>query len=176
MPHAPSHVVTVILRRMRQEARPEVIAAHARLRAAAARADGFLGAQDSWLPPHGDEIDLVTVFSFRSRRDLEAWDRAPERQRLIADLDRHCLDISERAAFDGLALLQPDRVRVSKPETVAILIGLILTLGWLADLLLPPFPEPGRTVLAVSVNVCLISYVFLPWSIRLLDALKRKAR
>ncbi|WP_323764126.1 hypothetical protein [Marinovum sp.] len=93
---------------------------------------------------------------------------------MLADLDRHCLKISDRAAFDGLSLLQPDSVTISKIETVVILILLILTLGWLADMLLPSMREPWRTVLAVTVNVCLIKYVFLPWSIRCLVALKAR--
>ena len=72
------------------------------------------------------------------------------------------------------ALLLPDTVKVSKLETVVVLIALILALGWLANMLLPPMAEPWRTVLTVAVNVCLISYLFLPWSIRLLVAIRKR--
>ena len=103
-----------------------------------------------------------------------SWEGAPERKRLIAEVDRQCLEISDRAAFDGLSLLLPDTVKVSKLETVVVLIALILALGWLANMLLPPMAEPWRTVLTVAVNVCLISYLFLPWSIRLLVAIRKR--
>lgn len=169
-----SQVVTVILRRFSLSAKPAVQAANDRLCAAANGYKGFQGAENTYLPTGGSHIDLVTVYSFGSREDLQRWESSPERRRLIAELDEHCLKVSERAAFDGLSLLQPDTVRVSKPETVAILIFLILALGWLADMLLPPMGKPWRTMLSVTVNVCLISYVFLPWSIRLLVALKRR--
>ncbi|TNF17855.1 MAG: hypothetical protein EP318_20220 [Rhodobacteraceae bacterium] len=174
MPTTTPQAVTVIIRRVPLDARAEVQAAIARLRVAAHRFEGYQGAEDTYLPTTGRHVDLVTVFSFDTRENLRRWESSEERKRVIADVDRLCLKVSDRASFDGLALLQPEGVKASKIETVAILIVLILILGWLADMVLPPMPEPWRTALSVTVNVCLISYLFLPWSIRGLVALKKK--
>ncbi|WP_323767006.1 hypothetical protein [Marinovum sp.] len=167
-------VVTVVIRRLQPEAKPAVQAGIARLRTAARQYPGYLGAEDSYLPTTERHVDMVTIFSFDSRRNLKRWEIAPIRRQLIAEVDRHCLEVSDRAAFDGLSPLLPDSAKISKPATVAVLIVLILALGWLADLLLPAFPQPWRTVLTVTVNVCLISYLFLPWSVRALAALRKR--
>lgn len=174
LPATTPQVVTVVLRRVALDAKPEVQAAIDRLRAGARQFQGYQGAEDTYLPATGSYVDLVTVFRFDTRENMQRWEASPERKLLIAEVDRHCLKVSERAAFDGLSLLLPDSVKISKFETVVILIVLILILGWLADLLLPPMAQPWRTVLSVSVNVCLISYLFLPWSIRGLVALKKR--
>lgn len=167
-------VVTVVIRRLPPDAKPAVQQGIARLRVAARHYPGYLGAEDSYLPTTERHVDMVTIFSFDSRANLERWENAPERRRLIAEVDRHCLEVSDRAAFDGLSPLLPDTARISKPATVAVLIVLILGLGWLAELLLPPFAQPWRTVLTVTINVILISYVFLPWSVRGLAALRKR--
>lgn len=169
-----SQVVTVVIRRLPVTARPAVQAKMDRLRAAARQYPGYQGADDTYLPATDTHVDLVTLFRFDCRKNLKRWEGAPERKRLIAEVDRQCLEISDRAAFDGLSLLLPDSVKVSKLETVVVLIALILALGWLANMLLPPMAEPWRTVLTVAVNVCLISYLFLPWSIRLLVAIRKR--
>lgn len=174
MPATTPQVVTVVLRRVALDAKPQAQAAIDRLRAAARRFPGYQGAEDTYLPATASHVDLVTVFRFDTRENMQRWESSPERKLLIAEVDRHCLQVSERAAFDGLSLLLPDSVKISKLETVVILILLILILGWLADLVLPAMARPWRTVLSVSVNVCLISYVFLPLSIRALVALKKR--
>ena len=140
--------------------------ANEQLRDHAEARDGFVGAEDSFLPA-GDYVDLITVFTFASREALEDWERDFKRKRLVEQLDSLCQRVSERATLDGLSVLAPDEVHVSKHETVLILIVLILVFGWIADTTMPPMSEPWRTLIAVTVNVCLVSYAFLPWSLRL---------
>ena len=136
---------------------------------------GFIDARDSLLPA-GEFVDLVTVYTFTTKGELEDWERDPRRNGLLAQVDSLCVDVSERAAFDGISLLTADRIKVSRHETVVVLVVLILLLGALVDIALPPMAEPWRTVVAVTVNVCLVSYLFLPWSLQLLVWLKDRLR
>ena len=123
--------------------------------------------------------ELVTVFSFDSRENLKRWENSQIREEVIQKLDRLSLDIPSHSKFDGLSLLVSPGVRISKIETVAILIFLILVVGGLlnvvADFLLPrSFGSLWRHILLVAVNVVLISYLFLPWSSKVLSRLKAR--
>lgn len=175
MKGAPEHQVTVILRRIPRSSQADAMRAVQKLRDHARTHSGFVDAKDSLLPA-GEHVDLVTVYSFATPDDLGRWENDPRRIDLVSDVDRLSVDISERAAFDGLSMLTPDRSRGNKHETVAILIVLIVLLGLLADLVMPPVAEPWRTLVVVSVNVCLISYVLLPWSLRALAWIKDRVR
>lgn len=175
MTETPAHFVTVILRRFPRSVEADVVRSNDLLREYAKTCSGFVGAEDSYLPA-GEFVDLVTVYTFASREAVQDWESDSKRRELVDQLDAHCVEVSERATFDGLAILTPDSIKISKHETVVILIVLILLLGWLADLLLPPITQPWRTVVAVTVNVCLISYILLPWSARVLVWVKKHLR
>jgi antibiotic biosynthesis monooxygenase (ABM) superfamily enzyme len=104
------------------------------------RQTGFIGLQNSF-SPRSNRCELVTVFSFGTRENLDKWHDSPVRRDLIDELDRLSSENLTHTRFDGLALLASPKARVTKVETVAILIFWILVmgrlLGALGDLLLP---------------------------------------
>lgn len=171
-------ILSVITRRFRARNETAVRTAIVRLRDLAERQPGFLGAKDSYSPDH-DLCQLVTIFAFRTQDALVRWDSIPERERLIAELDRHCQHVSPRSGFEALDLLAPRGARVSKPETVALLIFWIMllqaTIGRVIAEVLPA--ATGKfwgSLIVVSLNVGLISYLLLPWSARLLCSIKHR--
>lgn len=169
-------VLSVIVRRFMPDIEPDIREAFARLQRAAEDQPGYIGAQNS-LSQRTEWCELVTVFAFDSRRNLDRWERSNRRKSLLAALDRHPQESSKHAGFDRLALLPHPASRIGKAETVAILIVWILSLGTvlggIADHALPDtVPRLGRDAIVVSINVLLISYIFLPWSSVLLTRLK----
>ncbi|MHA6325493.1 hypothetical protein [Roseivivax sp. CAU 1753] len=139
---------------------------------------GYLGEQNS-LSEGETTCELVTVFAFDSRRNLERWERSTLRIQFLAELDRHPQESSKHTTFDDLARLLHPRSHVSKIEVVLILIFWIVVLGglldYLADIILPgAVPPMARSVLLISVNVILISYVFLPRTSMALTRLKMR--
>ena len=101
------------------------------------------------------------------------------RERLVDELDRHSHDTLKHSQFGDLALLLHPEAQLRKYEIVVILIFWILLAGaglrYLSDLALPGLLAPmWLNVLLVSVNVVLISYVFLPWSSMLVTRLKAR--
>ena len=86
-----------------------------------------------------------------------------------------------QARFDDLSLLPGPKAQLRKIEVVAVLIFWIVVIAevltLLAGYVLPDrFTGFWREVLLISVNVLLISYIFLPWSSRALTRLKSRLR
>lgn len=176
MPKEAQPVLSVIVRRFRLEFEREVEEAIRKIDQAASRQPGFVGLQNS-LSHEEDNCEMVTVFAFDSRANLEAWKNSPIRQQFVQDLDNHSQDSTTHTQFGDLALLLHPTARITKAETVVVLIFWILALGavlrYLADFILPEtLTASWRNVLLITVNVALISYVFLPWSSMLLTRLK----
>jgi antibiotic biosynthesis monooxygenase (ABM) superfamily enzyme len=171
-------VLSVIVRRFDRDVRGDVEALVERIQQAVHRQAGFVRLQNSF-SSRGDNCELVTVFSFDTRDNLGKWENSPIRRELIEELDRISSGDLSHTKFDGLALLASPKARVTKVETVAILIFWILVmgrlLGLLADLLLPAaLGIVWRDSLIIVVNVVLISYVLLPWSTTTLTWLKTR--
>ncbi|MGR3760226.1 hypothetical protein ACUXV3_08835 [Roseobacteraceae bacterium NS-SX3] len=164
----PRPILSVIVRRFGHEVQDEVKTSVRKIQEAVAEQPGFAGLQSS-LTESGTACELVTVFSFDCRENLERWQRSPVRQSFVRELDALSQGAPTQMSFDGLDRLLPARASLSKVETVAILIFWILLLGeglrFSAALVLPADLAPfWRNALLVSVNVLLISYLFLPWS------------
>lgn len=170
--------LSIIVRRFRHEFKDEIMQSLRELQKAAADQPGYLGDHNS-LSEHHEYCELVNVFAFSSRTNLERWESSDLRNKYLAELDRHPQEATKHTHFDELAQLLSPTSQVSKIEIVIILIFWILVLGaflgYLADYLLPAaFPPVWRSVLLISVNVILISYVFLPWSSNGLTKLKSR--
>ena len=168
MPNENHPLLSVIVRRFPQKLEPDIEQLVAKIQRAVANQPGFVGLQSSF-SHEGSYCELVTVFAFDSEGNLERWKNSPIREGFARELDKHSQDGVIYAQFDNLALLLQPKAQLSKIETVAILIFWILFLGdslrYLADFLMPgTFAPFWRNILLVSVNVMLISYVFLPWS------------
>ena len=171
-------VLSVIVRRFRPEVFENIERASRQIEEAVARQPGFSGIQSS-VSRGEDRSELVTVFAFESREALDAWQRSEARNAFVKELDRWSEDSSSHTQFGELAQLLSPKSQLGKLEIVAVLIFWILVLGsalkYAAALLLPePAAPVWRNVLLVSVNVLLISYVFLPWSSQALTDLKTR--
>lgn len=171
-------ILSVITRRFPRERRNLVEASVERIQQAVAGQPGFLGLKNS-LSEGKDDCELVTVLAFDSPENRRRWETSPVRERMVVELDRHSEGSAMHTHVGDLGLLLQSGSRVSRGETVAILIVWILILAavldWLADLALPDaFPAPLRGVLLIVINVLLISYVFLPWSGTMLSRLKAR--
>ncbi len=178
MTESANPVLSVVVRRFDHELRDDVEGLVKKTQQAVSLQVGFIRLQNS-LSSKGNGHELVTVFSFDTRENLEKWEKSPVRLDLIGELDRLTSDDLTHTRFDGLALLASPKASVRKLETVAILIFWILVigriLGVLADLSLPASIRPfWRDVLVITINVVLISYVFLPWSVTILTRLKAR--
>lgn len=169
-------LLSVIVRRFPQKLEHDIEQSVEKIQRAVANQPGFVGLQSSLSRKDG-YCELVTVFAFDSGENLEKWKSSPIREGFAQELDKHSQDDVTHAQFGDLALLLQPKAQLSKIETVAILIFWILFLGdslrYLADLLMPgTFAPFWRNALLVSVNVMLISYVFLPWSSMIVTRLK----
>lgn len=171
-------VLSIIVRRFALEYKDDIMHSLDQLQKAAADQKGYLGNHNSLSREDGG-YQLVNVFAFNSRKNLERWEDSEVRKSFLAELDRHPQEATEPAQFDDFAQLLQPASKISKIEIVAILIFWIVVLGaflgHLADFVLPEnFPRTGRSVLLISVNVALISYIFLPWSSRWVTKLKAR--
>ncbi|WP_152610573.1 hypothetical protein [Leisingera sp. ANG-DT] len=171
-------ILSVIVRRFEKKSWARIEELVRETERAVSQQPGFLGRQDNL--SYGDSgCELVTVFFFDSHKNLENWELSSVRQRFVDELDRHSSSRSTQAKFDELTLLSSPKALISKIETVAILIFWILILGGLLDLaasaLLPgAMSSIWLNILSVSVNVLLISYIFLPWTGAVLANLKAR--
>ena len=178
MPDKPRPIVSIIIRRFRQEFEQDIMQSLRELQIVAAKQPGYLGDQNHLSHDRGC-CELVNVFAFDSTKNLERWETSDERARHLKILDAFPQEKSNHVKFDELEPLLGPQSNTSKIEIVLILIFWIVligaVLGYLADFLLPAsFPQFGRTVLLISINVVLISYFFLPWSSKLLGRLKSR--
>ena len=178
MPNKKRPLLSVIVRRFPQKLEREIEKSLKKTQRAMANQPGFVGLQNS-LSYEDDYCELVTVFAFDSGKNLERWKNSPVRERFVKELDDYSHDSVTHAQFGDLALLLHPQAKLKKIETVAILIFWILFSGamlrYLADFLLPStFAPYWQNVVLVSVNVLLISYVFLPWSSMLVTRLKHR--
>ena len=179
MPKEDRPLLSVIVRRFPQEFERDIDQALRKMQQAAAKQPGFVGLQNS-LSYIDDGCELVTVYSFDSSENLQKWKNSPIREGLIGELDKHSHKSVTHAHFDDLDLLLHPKAQLRKIETVVILIFWILILGaalrYLADqaeIFLPaPIVPFWRNALLVSLNVVLISYIFLPWSSMIVTRLK----
>ncbi|MCI2395373.1 hypothetical protein [Aliiroseovarius sediminis] len=176
MPNKPRPIVSIIIRRFRQELENDIMQSLRDLQKVAAKQPGYLGDQNHLSHDQG-YCELVNVFAFDSDKNLKRWEASDERKKHLEILDAYPHETTNHIQFDELAPLLGPAPKTSKFEIVVILIFWIVlngaVLGYLADFLLPAtFPPFGRTVLLISINVMLISYIFLPWSSTMLTRLK----
>lgn len=169
-------LLSVIVRRFPPSLAGDVEKTLEKTQDAMANQPGFVGLQNSLSHEH-DYCELVTVFAFDCADNLEQWKRSPLRDRFVKELDIYSQDSVTQVQFDDLAVLLDPKAKLRKIETVAILIFWILLLGnvlrYVADLYLPDiFSAPWRNTLLILVNVLLISYIFLPWTSRIVTRLK----
>lgn len=168
MSNASSPILSVIVRRYRTRNATAFNRVSDEIQKAVAVQPGFVRLQNE-RSDHRDVQQLVTVFAFETRDQLEAWEASDRRKSLMRELDKLSQDGSSHTRFGDLAVLGSRRSPITKAETVVILIFWIAVLGaalqGVAGVVLPDAVSGiWRHLLIVSVNVVLISYLFLPWT------------
>ncbi|KGJ05134.1 Antibiotic biosynthesis monooxygenase (ABM) superfamily enzyme [Paracoccus halophilus] len=176
MPQDTRPVLSVAVRRFDRNFEQHIRKSLRQLQEAAAEQPGYLGEQNS-VSHVEDHCELVTVFAFDSQTNLDNWENSELRNRLIAEIDRHPHESTKHTGFDDFSVLLHPQSKVTRIEIVLVLIFWIILLSGvlnrIADFVLPDsFPPALRYVLTISVNVGLISYIFLPWSSRMLTRLR----
>lgn len=171
-------VLSVIVRRFRQEFADDIENSITSIQKAVADQPGFAGLQNS-LTAKKDGCELVTIIAFDTQENREKWDSSPVRMHFVQELDRLSQDYATNTNFGDLTLLTHSAAGVKKGETIVMLIFWILVLSNLlsypADLFLPDSLGPfWRSALLTSIIVILISYVLLPFSSIRLTRLKAR--
>lgn len=171
-------VLSVIVRRFRREYAADIEASISRIQSASAQQPGFLALQNS-ITPKQDDFELVTILTFDTPENLEAWENSSLRKRYAEDLDKLSQDHATNTNFGDLAALVHPAARISKLETVLFLIAWILILNQLLtvpiDLLLPvAIGSFWQGTVQTTIIVTLISYVLLPFSSVVLSRLKAR--
>jgi len=178
MSHVKRLAFSIIVRRFQHEYEEDIMQSLNQLQKVAADQPGYLGDHNS-LSQGNEYRELVNVFAFDSRKNLERWESSGVRNGLLAELDRHPQEATKHSLPDDLVSLLHPKTQESKIEIVVILIFWIVVLAnildYFADFILPTTLFPfWRSVLLISVNVALISYIFLPWSGKMLARFKAK--
>ena len=173
-------ILSVIVRRYKADKSQQMDRLLTEIEAAMQGLEGFHGLQRSTAERRGGMEELTTVFSFDTVAHLKAWERSPDRQRIAAQLDELSDDTSY-TRFSDLRILNHPSATLTKAQTVMVLIFWIVlwaeVLNWAAAAALPAsWPVFLVSVLKIAVSVVLISYIFLPWSSRVLSQLKTRRR
>ena len=164
-------IVSVVVRRYRPEDETAFMQVAERIGAEVACRPGFAGLRTK-RTERGDHVELVTVYAFDSQANVERWEAAEARRSLMRELDRLSVESSSQTRFSGLVILTDPADGITTFETVVILIFWILILAVLleelATLALPGWTGGFmRDAVLISINVLLISYLFLPVSSRI---------
>ncbi len=171
-------VLAIIVRRFRRDFSDDIESAIAKIQKTVADQPGFITLQNR-ITPKSDGSELVTIITFDTQDNLERWESSALRNAYVAELDQLSQEDATTTRFGGLALFVAPNARISKLETVIILIVWILALGQLlrpaVDLLLPAgVGSFWQNALVTAIIVVLISYVLLPLSSLLLTRLKAR--
>lgn len=161
-------ILSVIVRRFRQEFSDDIETAIKSIQQAVADQPGFVGLQNS-LTSKTSDCELVTIITFDTQEHLERWNVSALRKRFVAELDQISQDNATNTQFGDITLLAQSKGGIKKRETVIILIFWILILNnslpypinFLFSEVLGPF---WRSSLTTCIIVVLLSYVLLPFS------------
>lgn len=137
---------------------------------------GYLGAKVE-RPLEGEPLLYTSVFRFESVETLRAFEASELRRGALAEVT----DLVEADAvwsrLSGLELWftppagtvvpQPSRFRMAL-VMVAVVYGMVLSLGKLVGLVLTGAPAPLRLLVTIVIEVLLMTYVVMPRLTRLL--------
>jgi len=167
----PSEPVTVVVtRRVKPGREPDYEAWLARLIAGAARLPGYLGTHVHRPATTGPRL-YTSVFRFDSVAHLQAFEASALRRRALAEV----VDLVEADATwerltglefwftppAGTVVPQPSRLRMAL-VMIAVVYGLVLSIGQLVALVLHAAPMQLRLLLTIVLEVFLMTYVLMP--------------
>ncbi|MDP3276720.1 MAG: antibiotic biosynthesis monooxygenase [Deltaproteobacteria bacterium] len=166
----PEAVTVVVTRQVRSGCESAYEAWLARLTEQASVLPGFLGAKVE-KPSALEPRTYTSVFRFDSVVNLRAFEQSELRRRAL----REVVDLVEADAFwsrlTGLELWftpppetlipQPSRFRMAL-VMIAVVYGLVLSIGKLVALVLGATPQPVRLLVTITIEVFLMTYVLMP--------------
>lgn len=162
-------VTVVVTRRVRPGREAAYEAWLARLIAAAGELRGYLGA-DIHRPPPGAR-EYTSVFRFATVEDLRAFEASELRRRALAEVVDHVEADAVWQRLTGLefwftpppgtVVPQPSRWRMAL-VMIAVVYGLVLSIGQLVGLALAGAPAAVRLLLTITLEVFLMTYVLMP--------------
>lgn len=167
-------VTVVVTRRVKPGREPEYEAWLRRLVADAEALPGYLGTTVQPPGPAGPR-EYTSVFRFDSVQTLQHFERSELRARALAEVT----DLVEADAVwrrltglelwfsppRGTVVPQPSRLRMAL-LLVAVVYGLVLSIGRLVALVAGEWPQWLRLLLTIGVEVFLMTYVLMPWLTR----------
>ncbi|HEX5754596.1 MAG TPA: antibiotic biosynthesis monooxygenase [Archangium sp.] len=131
---------------------------------------GYLGTNVHRPPPTGPR-EYTSVFRFDSLDNLRAFEESDLRRRALAQVLDH---VEADARWEkmtglefwfspppGLVVPQPSRFRMAL-VMIAVVYGLVLSIGQLVGLVLAGAPGPLRLLVTIVIEVFLMTYVLMP--------------
>lgn len=164
-------VTVVVTRRVRAGREGDYEAWLARLLVDAQTMPGYLGATVQ-RPSPGAPRDYTSVFRFARVEDLRAFEASELRQRALREVQPF---VEADAAWQrltglefwftpppGTVVPQPSRPRMAL-LLIVVVYGLVLSIGALVARLFGTWPGPLRLLLTIAIEVCLLTWVLMPW-------------
>lgn len=121
-------VLSIIVRRFHSDFKDDILQSLTELQRAAANQTGYLGHHNS-LSEDDQYCELVNIFSFNSRGNLQEWENSDVRNSCLANLDQHPQTTTKHSQFNELAQILHPKTQIKKIEIVVILIFWILVLS-----------------------------------------------
>ncbi|MCV2875094.1 hypothetical protein OE810_02365 [Rhodobacteraceae bacterium XHP0102] len=116
-------VLSIIVRRFHSDFKDDILQSLTELQRAAANQTGYLGHHNS-LSEDDQYCELVNIFSFNSRGNLQEWENSDVRNSCLANLDQHPQTTTKHSQFNELAQILHPKTQIKKIEIVVILIFL----------------------------------------------------
>lgn len=163
-------VTVVVRRRVRQGKESAYEGWLAALIKAASALPGYLGTNVQ-RPAQSGPREYTSVFRFDSLEHLRGFEESDLRRRALAEV----VDLVEADAVwekltglefwftppPGTVVPQPSRLRMAC-VMIAVVYGLVLSIGTLVALVLSSAPMPVRLLVTITIEVFLMTYVLMP--------------
>jgi len=169
MASATEPVTVVVTRRVKAGHEAAYEAWLERLVRDAAELPGYLGTSVHRPPAGGREY--TSVFRFDSVASLRAFEESDLRRRALAEVVEHVEADAVWRKLTGLELWftpppgtvvpQPSRLRMAL-VMIAVVYGLVLSIGQLVALVLASAPSPLRLLVTITIEVFLMTYLLMP--------------
>lgn len=127
--------------------------------------DGFLSC-DLLEAKEGIQEEVVVVFSFDSRENLDAWFYSDQRTELLEGIDPLLAETRTTNVVGGFAgWFAPGRQVPTWKQASLVLLALYptsLTAGYLRDLVAPDLPFAAATFIGNALGVAVLSWFLMP--------------
>jgi uncharacterized protein len=169
-------VTVVVKRRVRAGHEGAYESWLARLVQDASALPGYLGT-NIHRPPAGGGNEYTSVFRFDSVESLRVFEESDLRRRALGEVIDHVEADATWEKLTGLefwftppagtVVPQPSRFRMAL-VMIAIVYGLVLSIGKLVALALGDAPMAARLLVTIAIEIFLMTYVLMPRITRLL--------